>query len=63
MVSESKCQIIEKDITLGLIPVCTKTLGQITIKNLQKSSAIFNVSHKLPPYTEVIPMKGKLQPD
>ena len=48
---------------LGKIPVCTKGEGFITIKNLQKSPAIFNISDKLPIYTEVVPMKGKLGPD
>ncbi len=36
VVNESKCSILEKDVTLGLVPVCKRIEGFITIKNLQK---------------------------
>jgi len=55
--------ILEKELMLGMVPICQRIVGTITIKNLQKQAAIFNVSHKLPPYTEVLPMKGKMLPD
>lgn len=54
---------MEKELNLGEIPVCKRANGIITIKNLQKIPAVFNVNPNLPSFTEVTPMKGKLGPD
>jgi hypothetical protein len=55
--------IQEKEISFGTIPVCKRVEAVITVKNAQKFFSIFNVDDKLPPHTEVEPMKGRLGPD
>ena len=34
VVNESKCMILEKELMLGMVPICQRIVGTITIKNL-----------------------------
>ena len=62
--NEAKCQLREKTVSLGQIPICEKASGIIWIKNKDKYSAVYQISQEsLPPFTEIHPMKGKMNPD
>lgn len=64
MINEARCQLKEKTLDLGQITICEKVSSTIWIKNKDKFSAIYQIDQdSVPPFTEIYPMKGKLNPD
>ena len=58
---DAKCVFLQEEIDLKVIPVCTKKEVFINLKNIHKNSAVYQVAYdKLPPYTEVLPLKDKV---
>lgn len=64
-VKEAKCLFKQEYLDLGIIPICKKEDNNyLYLKNIYKNPAVYHVAmDKLPPYTEVFPLKDKLLPD
>jgi len=64
-VKETRCIFKQEFIDLGVIPICKKEDNSyITLKNIYKNPAVYHVAlDKLPPYTEITPVKDRLMPD
>ena len=64
-VKEAKCQFKQDIIDLGIIPICKREDSHyLTLKNIYKNPAVYQVAQdKLPPYTDVTPVKNRLTPD
>ena len=63
-VNETKASFKETSIVLGEIPICMKEERFLSLKNSSKYITVYQVvGEKLPPYTDVSPLKGKIMPD
>ena len=63
-VNETRASFKESSIALGEIPICIKEERFLSLKNSSKYVTVFQVvGEKLPAYTEVTPLKGKILPD